>query len=1125
MLKSLPFKLYAGLIIAVVLVFAVGFVSIHALQQVEEEGVLVMQTSKTLSTLRQSRYDLLQMRGARRIYWATGDNKYMDSWNRGRTTIPNNLQRMMELVASDPELVTDVAKLDSSVSEVITYWNGDGKLLPTQDKATFAAIAVKEEDILQKAYAGFETVKRKIESQLIVREKSLADYNQQTRTVLFIGIGILLIVVLLLINSILQVLKSRYKAGLRLQASHDEIEKTSKIARDKNWTLEGMSYINNRIQGVDSTQMLANNIIKALVDYIELPAGAIYAYNEEEQKLSIVSAVSVGSTSQKAYKLGEGIVGGAALSKTPVLIKHIPPSYWKVDSGLGEITGNGEIMCIPLWVNGELKGLIELGCFDHFTMLQQSFLDNVGDLLAVAINSAQSRDRIAILLEELQDQQEELKQINDELSRQTEELQASEEELRTQEQELKQFNVELTERNKTIEDAKEALGAKAKELEDASRYKSEFLANMSHELRTPLNSILILARLLSDNGEENLSSKQVEYASIIGRSGKDLLTLINDILDLSKIEAGKIEMEIEDVSLTDIRTDLQQLFSVVAAEKQIDFKVTVADDVPDHIQTDKQRLEQVIKNLLANAFKFTPRDGSIAVSIKNKNNFDKQILTISVSDTGIGISEEKQQLIFEAFQQADGSTSRQYGGTGLGLSISKELVRLLGGRIEVFSVEGKGSTFTILLPYEYEMGKIEELPVELELLNAFEKSLEVEIEDDREVLQAGNKIMLIIEDDINFALITRDFAREKGYKTIVALQGDVGLLYAKQYKPSAIILDIQLPVIDGWTLLKKFKADPELKNIPVHIISAFDDNRLKHAGVLAYLKKPIDLAGMEQAFALISEHIRSEVKQILIVADHHFDDDEMHRLFEAKQHQVEIEQVYQVTEADEKIQNGKYDCVIINMGNSISIAAAEKIGAESHAHKIPVIIYLDEDISSEDEMHLKRISDVIVRHSETANSRLIDELEIFLYKMQEVNMKPADKQYATTISDGAFQNKKILLVDDDMRNVFALSAVLEANKMEVVVAGDGRESLDRLKEHTDIDLVLMDIMMPEMDGYEAMRRIRKELSLVDLPIIAVTAKAMTGDRDKCIEAGASDYISKPVDTQKLLSVMRVWLTQ
>jgi signal transduction histidine kinase/CheY-like chemotaxis protein len=908
------------------------------------------------------------------------------------------------------------------------------------------------------------------------------------------------------------------------------------LAEEKNWILEGVASINNNIQSADGSSDLSADIIQAVVSYLELPAGAIYMADEEQKQLTITASIALSPMAKRTFDIGVGIVGEAATKKKISLTKDIPADYWKIESAMGVTSGKGQIVCLPLWVDKHLKAVIELGSLNGFTSRQLSLLGSVAGNLASSIHARQSRIKINKLLGQVQEQQEamlaqqeELRQTNEELTKQAEELQSSEEELKTQEEELRQNNAELQERNDTIETARQALMGKAKELEATSKYKSEFLANMSHELRTPLNSVLILAKLLSDNPLKNLQPKQIEYANIIHKSGSDLLELINDILDLSKIEAGKVELLVEKVAINTILTDLKQLFTVVASGKGISFNTTIAENIPTVIQTDKQRLEQVLKNLLSNAFKFTPKGGAISISFENRDQFDRKRLGISVTDSGIGISIEKQQLIFEAFQQADGSTSRQYGGTGLGLSISKELVRLLGGEIEVKSEQGKGSTFTVIVPYELKVEqKVEEsvMPVmnPVSLDNVIEQE---KVEDDRNQLKSADKIMLIIEDDENFASILKDFARNKGYKTIVALKGDEGLYYARKHHPDAIILDIQLPVIDGWTILKLLKQDNELKNIPVHIISAFDDNRLHSGGALAYIKKPIDREGLEKAFDTIGMYLSDHIKKVLIISNTHFKDESLKQLFHERHHDVTFIHVASVEEAKKHLTTEKYDCLIADIGNNIAegINGLLLIQQELHNQPIPVIIYLDTDISPADELQLKKISNVIIRESPSVNSRLKDELELFLYSVGKVNDQTEQKNTNIAVNDNSLVGKKILLVDDDMRNVFALSNALETQQIVVITAADGKESLAILKENPQIDLVLMDIMMPEMDGYDAIRKIRGDLKMNSIPIIALTAKAMTGDREKCIAAGASDYITKPVDVQKLLSLIRVWLSR
>lgn len=1140
MIRSLPLRLYSGLGIAVLLVFLVGFITIDSLDKQAKEADLVRRTHQAISYTRDIRFSIMQIRGGRRAYWVTSDPKDMDSYEKGVTFIPNRLIDLREFVKDNAQQVSNVIKLDSLITDLLRYWRTEGVVIPNMPAESFKKIVLREEARMVSIYQQLEKVKILEEDLLVKREAVVLSYNDRTKLILYIGISVLMIVVLLLINAVIQTLKSRYKAGLRLQSTLEETERASRLAQEKNWVLEGMSYVNNRLQVVDSSNELAHRIITAMVQYLEVPAGVIYFVDHKTEQLVTVASVAVSSSSRKSFVIGEGIVGNAALSKTVSIIKNIPPDYWKVDSSLGQVTGNGEIACVPLWMNEELKGLIELGCFTNFTELQISLLKSVSDILSAAINSYQSRDRISMLLDELQEQkealleqQEELRQTNDELSRQAEELQASEEELKTQEEELKQINLELKERNEAIENARQALTLKAKELEATSRYKSEFLANMSHELRTPLNSVLILAKLLADNNTNNLNAKQIEYANIIHKSGNDLLQLINDILDLSKIESGKIDLLIEAVPVDSLSADIQQLFSVVANEKKIDFSIEKEQGITDLIQTDKQRLLQVIKNLLSNAFKFTPDGGKIVLGFQSSGEKAAE-LAISVTDTGIGIPPEKQKLIFEAFQQADGSTSRKYGGTGLGLSISRELIRLLGGSVEVKSEVNKGSVFTIHIPYQYTeavnlQSEIRSIGDQIENNTAIILPIDnireqQKVADDRNEIKPGEKLMLIVEDDVNFATIIRDYARHKGYKVVIALEGDEGLYYARRYKPNAIILDIQLPVMDGWTILKQIRADDSIKHTPVHIISAIDDNRFKQEEVMAYLKKPIDAGSLEMAFNMLGDHIRKSLKQVLIISAVHFEEQDLHQLAVEKEYKLQFEQVTNVSDAQNHINQQAYDCVIIHIGGDIQLTEAKQISQFLSGKKLPIIIHLDDDISQTDEIEYRKISGIIIRSAVNASNRLLDELELFLHKMQQSDHKKTDIINTSVLNDHTLVNKTVLVVDDDMRNVFALSAVLESNKMQVLTASDGREALEQLKQFPDTDIVLMDIMMPEMDGYEAMQRIRKDLKMMELPIIALTAKAMAGDRDKCIAAGASDYITKPVDMQKLLSLMRVWLT-
>ena len=946
-----------------------------------------------------------------------------------------------------------------------------------------------------------------------------------------------------------------------------ELQKSSEQVTRKNWVLSGISEINNTIQGEKELLALTRDIINKLATYLNAQVGAIYLI-EREYVLKFTAGYAFKKINKDSdtINFGEGLVGQAALEKKSILFTQVPDNYLKINSGLGNVIPKN-ILVTPFVYEGRVKGVIELGSVLEFTELQIEYLNLVIESIAVAINSSQAREQTKKLLEqtqhqahELEAQQEELRQTNEELLEQSQLLQASEEELKVQQEELLQTNAELKinaqlleEKNDAIEQARQAVALKAEEIEANSKYKSEFLTNMSHELRTPLNSVLILAKLLADNKNNNLDEKQIEYARVICKSGNDLLTLINDILDLSKIEARKMDLEFEEAKISDIASDIKSLFTELAAEKKIGFKINIDKNTAPAIKTDKARLEQIIKNLLSNAFKFTPKGGTVELNItqdagnirfNNENLYKaKSIIAFSVSDTGIGIPKEKQKLIFEAFKQADGSTSRKYGGTGLGLSISRELVNVLGGEIQIKSEEGKGSTFTVYLPSEaVEKNKPgnrkDQLVFEKENIEKEQKHLKPalphedeylanEISDDRNNISTSDKVILIIEDDVNFAKILLDYTHEKGYKGIIAVQGDKGLSYARKYKPHGIILDMQLPVLDGWSILKILKDDPELKTTPVHIISAMDREKLGLGmGAVTYLKKPVDKNLLDKTFNDIAKTLSGGIKKVLIVEDNIIQNEAIVQLIKDNEKNVLCIPATSAEEAHEKLQKEKFDCIILDLGlqDMSGFEFLEKLRKNKEYLNIPVIIYTGKDLTKEEEKKLKKYASTIVIKSARSYERLLDETSLFLHKIENADSGPSIRRKVLSGKmEELLRNKTVLLTDDDMRNVFALITVLEEQGLKVISASDGKEALQKLKGHPEIDIVLMDMMMPEMDGYEAMREIRKQSKYKNLPILAITAKAMKGDREECLNAGASDYISKPINTDQLLSLMRVWL--
>jgi signal transduction histidine kinase/CheY-like chemotaxis protein/CHASE3 domain sensor protein len=1136
MKSTINSRIYFGFTIAILLVLMVGLISYATFRRQTSQAEQVKHTYKVINQLIDLQNLLIDMETGRRGFRSTNQKKFLEPYTIALGKLDQTIAGAKQMVSDNPIQTQRLQKVEEDAILLTAYWKSLGDDASNYNIAIITDIVEKEKLKMDRIRLRLDEMMTSEETLLKEREEANSQSVQNAILGLTVGILLILLIVGVLIYFILKEFRSRKKAEAELQKNNEELVAVYNASAEKNWMLAGLADVNNSLQGLSDTEKLSMKVLSRVVKYLQLNAGAIYLLNDENKQLVLASSIGLTTGVKTTYLLNEGFVGQAASQTEPLLIKNIPAKSLIIEGGTVQVD-MVQAMYAPLFLNDELKGVLELLTYGSFEDRHIELLKLIDNNISVAINSAQSREKVMELLEkvqqqkeELETQQEELRQANEELSVQTEVLQSSEQELRVQEEELRQINTELEEKNEAIETATQALILKAQELENTNKYKSEFLANMSHELRTPLNSVLILARLFADNNHKNLTEKQVAHAKIIYKSGSDLLHLINDILDLSKLEAGKVDIDIEEVPVASIAADLEQMFAVQAEEKGIHFKVNVESSAPVFVTTDKQKIEQVLKNLLSNAVKFTSKDGLIDLSFGRiaENGVDK--LSIKVSDTGIGISAEKHKLIFEAFQQADGSTSRKYGGTGLGLSITKELIRLLDGKITLNSDEGRGSTFNVILPLKMVVTKpqamvsyVEDQP-SLKLDKVEEQHL---VKDDRQNLVPGNKVMLIIEDDQVFAAIMRDWARDKGYKTVVALRGDEGLYYATKYKPNAIVLDIKLPGIEGSKLLSILKGNPDLKHIPIHIISGVDESSIDSSAALAFLKKPVQKQDIEKAFTIIGEYLNASVKRVLLLAGEHLKEQVMQQLLSDRHFDVKCDLAPSFEVGLQMISEHNYDCIIADIGSGVQegIANMKQVHSLLRSNKTPLIIYLDKDISPADELELKKLSKVIVRKSSSGYSRLMDELELFLYKVNEDRATPAAKYVdSEPVNSQDLKAKKVLLVDDDMRNVFALTAALEHHEMNILTAGDGREAIDALEKNKGIDIVLMDIMMPEMDGYEAMRYIRNDLQLTRLPIIALTAKAMIGDREKCIEAGASDYITKPVDIQKLVSLMRVWLS-
>jgi len=916
-----------------------------------------------------------------------------------------------------------------------------------------------------------------------------------------------------------------------LRGSREEVQ-------DRDWLKTGLNELNALMRGEQKTTEMADKVLTFLAEYLKAGAGAFYLYDDQGPALLLTAtyAFTRRKNLSDRFRLGEGVIGQAALEKKMICLANIPPDYLQIGSALGESVPQN-IVALPLLHNGALVAAMELGTFKPFSEKELDFLNQAMEGIAIGLGVSHSRQRINELLEQTQQQTEELRVQQEELQQTNEELEERAELLEQQRKQIQSKNVE-------VERASAELGRKAVDLEKVSAYKSEFLANMSHELRTPLNSMMILSSLLMENKDGTLTDKQKEFARTINSAGKDLLNLINDILDLSKVEAGRIELIYEEISVAEFSETIDEIFRQQAEQKGLDFSIVVEEGVPETIRIDEQRTEQIVKNLLSNAFKFTEK-GSVILTISapagRKNPLSVPALVFCVKDTGLGIEKEKHDLVFQAFKQADGSTSRKFGGTGLGLSISLQLARRMGGDITLESERDQGSTFTLYLPLAGKAGDEPLLvPAVLKATQAGMPAVPGEpvigetagqlqisrpLPDDRDSLKKGDKSILVIEDDLNFARTLMAMVQEKGFGCLVAADGTSGLHLAYLYCPSAVILDVMLPGMDGWGVMRNLKDNPATRHIPVHFITCLDERQKGLSmGAVGFYTKPVTPEQLEEVFGNIEKSVTKTKRRLLIVEDNRSEADGMISLLQDPS--LEISVAATGGEAIDLLGREQTDCVVLDIGlpDMSGFDLLEHIHQSANLRSIPVIIHTGRDLSHEEELRLQHYAKSIIIKGAKSPERLLNEVTLFLHMVE--SELPGEKQRmirAALDKEAMLEGRKVLLVDDDMRNVFSLSNILTDKSMIVVEAENGREALARLNEHPDIDIVLMDIMMPEMDGYVTIRAIRLDPRFKDLPVIAMTAKAMAGDQEKCLQAGANDYISKPLDVPKLLSLLRVWL--
>ncbi|MEK1905841.1 MAG: response regulator [Pseudomonas sp.] len=1108
----------------------------------------VEHTDQVLNSAAEAYKLTIDMETGMRGFIITGDESFLGPYEIARPKVRADLDELTGLVIDNPQQMERIKRLQALQAQWEAFAQDAIAARRTGNQYQGIISSGRGKNLTDEMRNEFDTF---IATERTLRQQRNVDASNSTllSTVLYLTVSLLFSALLAAFGRReLMRLAQTYSASLAQQEAYAEEQ------RQRAWIRGGQTQLAERLLGEQQLHTLGGRALEFLADYLHCAVGALYLRDSHSGDLQRIASYGFSreqeQLSQQFYK-ADGLVGQVALNQRPVYLENLPADYIKVSSGLGS-GAPAHVVLLPLHADERVNGVLELGFLRPLTARDQEFLELIASSTGLSLEGARYRQRLQEVLaesqqlnEELQTQQEELRAANEELEQQARILKESQAHLETQQAELEQTNEKLAEqaqalgeqrdnldqKNHALGQAQAQLEARAEDLQRASRYKSEFLANMSHELRTPLNSSLILARLLADNPHGNLNAEQIKFAESIYAAGNDLLTLINDILDIAKVEAGKLEVFADQVRLSSMLDGLRDVFTPVAGDRGLSFQVESGAGVPEFLFTDRQRVEQILKNLLANACKFTEK-GTVTLSVERRANLG---IAFAVHDTGIGIAADQQAIIFEAFQQADGTSNRRYGGTGLGLSISRDLAALLGGSITVSSEPGQGSTFTLLLPEQYQArGEIAVTPAPVTLPEpspALPAAPAVSLPlssfaDDRERLdEARGRRVLVIEDEARFAQILYDLARELGYACLVAQSADEGLALAQQFRPDAILLDMQLPDGSGLGVLQQLKDDPLTRHIPVHVVSVDDRSEAAlHLGAIGYAFKPTTREQLKAVFGKLEAKLDQQVKRILLVEDDALQRDSIARLI--GDDDIEIAAVESAGEALELLRKTVFDCMIIDLklpdmqGNEL----LQRMASEEICSFPPVIVYTGRNLTRDEEAELLKYSRSIIIKGARSPERLLDEVTLFLHKVEAELSTDRQRMLKSARSrDKVFEGRRILLVDDDVRNLFALSSALEHKGAVIEIARNGHEALAKLNAVADIDLVLMDVMMPEMDGYEATRAIRLEPRWRNLPIIAVTAKAMKDDQERCREVGANDYLAKPIDLDRLFSLIRVWM--
>lgn len=1119
----------AGLFAVILFFVAATFISYWNTERIKANTLQVTRTHETIASLAAITSLMKDAETGQRGFLLTGEEAYLEPYIKAMGALEQQLIKTQSLLDDNPSQLEKINLIKKHIEAKLIELTQTIELRRTQgfDAALSVVLSNRGKSEMDAVRDLIEEVRQ---NETAIRMQRLEEMQQAFRIAITSGV----------LTGIIGILLSAAVGYLASRASNNQ--------KKQDWLSTGQVGLSAATFGEMQISQLGDNILTFLAEYLGAPAGAFYVKENGTFNRVATYGVPENSNTPTEFKTGDSLLGQAVKDNKPFTISNVPDGYLYFGSGFGQSKPRS-LVIFPITAENSVNAVLELGFLHEMDSMTIELLQKVSEVIGVAVRSVAYRSSLQNLLEEtqrqseeLQTQSEELKVSNEELEEQSRVLKESQVRLEQQQVEMEQTNSQLEEQTQMLEAqrddlerSKSLVQQKAYELEQASQYKSNFLANMSHELRTPLNSSLILAKLLADNPGGNLSDEQVRYAHTIQSAGNDLLTLINDILDLSKIEAGHMEIRPENVTMSRLAGDLRRMFEPIAKDKGLTFKTIVSGDCPESFTSDRLRLEQVIKNLISNALKFTEK-GSVEVAV----NCNAEAITFAVKDTGIGISQDQQDAIFDAFRQADGTISRKYGGTGLGLSISRELARLLGGRIELQSKIGKGSTFTLTIPKEYSAAAIMPalkpvMPLVTDIApeQAQEPPAIVRykgIADDRDKLVDNKRVILAIEDDESFARILYDLAHEMHFQCLIATSAEEGLVVAKQYLPNAVLLDVGLPDNSGLSVLDRLKRDARTRHIPVHVISANDYSQTALSlGAVGYMLKPVKREELAEAFKSIEERFAQRMRRVLIVEDDKVQRESVKKLLGS--YDVETVAVGTAAECLERLKGGTFDCMVLDLSlpDASGYSLLETLSNEDTYSFPPVIVYTGRDLSSDEEHRLRRYSKSIIIKGAKSPERLLDEVTLFLH--QVVSDLPPEQQRMLEKAksrDDILKDKHILVVEDDVRNVYAVTSILEPQGAKVFIARNGREALDMLeKSKSDpakaIDLVLMDVMMPEMDGLEATRAIRKQSEFKKLPILMLTAKAMKDDQERCLDAGANDYMAKPLDVEKLLSLIRVWL--